>query len=494
MEDSNGSVYCADSTTTAEAPEQPQGLGTLLGRKEQPQVLPACLLNSIKEMVSAACSWQEATKSVMKSWIQRNTQLEGALSMCQAEMEKAASASLDTEMDGTHREACTAMFLAKIGETVTRLQEAQTQVEEALRRGCDADAELRRQLSLEEAPKRAPESFVYSRPCTEAESTSDAKEDAEGPQSESTEEPRDEEDFRPFAPFSEAPDASELPPFSGFGGGSAATVQEAQWESTKGSNKTLGLLLQSLQMGSFTSRARAAQALCSFACYDVQNCAAILREDGLQPITALMSSGVNKLQTLAAMLVGNLASNLDCRATLLHEGVVPPLVSLLTSGRLDAKKAAATALSNLARDDFLGSSTVIECGALPPLIQLLSRGGPEEQALVAMALRNIAAAGPTSTMVVRAGALPPLVQLLGSSYEGARVEAAWALAALSVEPANHQPLIRTGALYALVSLSGLLSPVGEAACWSLNVMSQSPRLQAALWDLSWGGPAHGPLS
>lgn len=484
MDDSNGSVHDAECATTAEAPEQPQGLGTLLGRKEQPQVLPACLLNLIKEMVSAASSWQEATDSVMKSWMQRNAQLEGALAMCQVEMEKAAAASLDTEMDGTHPKARTAMFLAKIRETVMRLQEAQTQAEEALRRGCDADAELRRQLSLEEAPKRAPESFVDSRPCTEAESTSDAKEDAEGPQSESTAEPRDEEDFRPFAPFSEAPDASELPPFSGFG--SAAAVQ---WESlapTKGSNKTLGLLLQSLQMGSFTSRARAAQALCSFACYDVQNCAAVLREDGLQPIMALMSSGVNKLQTLAAMVVGNLASNLDCRATLLQEGVVPPLVSLLSSGRLDAKKAAATALSNLARDDFLGSCTVIECGALPPLIQLLSRGGSEEQALVAMALRNIAAAGPTSTMVVRAGALPPLVQLLGSSYEGARVEAAWALAALSVEPANHQPLISTGALYALVSLSGVLSPVGEAASWSLNVMAQSPRLQAALWDLSWG--------
>lgn len=109
-------------------------------------------------------------------------------------------------------------------------------------------------------------------------------------------------------------------------------------------------------------------------------------------------------------------ANAETQQAVAAGGAIPPLLSLLNGMNVLGQVHAASALSNIARENEANQNQIVAAGGIPTLLELLSSRSPEAQAQGASALAQIARFNRENQgKIANAGALPQLVALLISN-------------------------------------------------------------------------------
>ena len=139
----------------------------------------------------------------------------------------------------------------------------------------------------------------------------------------------------------------------------------------------------------------------------------IARSGAIEPLIALLDSGVDESQIAAASALASLASSHAARQEeIAAAGAVAPLVSLLRMGSNKAQMQAAAALASLSELQQL-QAPIIKAGGVAPLVRLARVGTADAQFLAATAIANVCSENSEAQSAAsRAGAVPILIGML----------------------------------------------------------------------------------
>jgi vacuolar protein 8 len=129
-----------------------------------------------------------------------------------------------------------------------------------------------------------------------------------------------------------------------------------------------------LREGDDASKAFAARALGNMACIKAATRVPIAEAGGIPLLVELLRDGSAEAKLFAAFALGNLAYNNDNEVLIAEAGGIPPLVDLLRDGSTkNAKRWAAVALRQLARNNDASQVAIAAALCLEALVELVRR-------------------------------------------------------------------------------------------------------------------------
>ena len=209
-------------------------------------------------------------------------------------------------------------------------------------------------------------------------------------------------------------------------------------------------LVALLASGSDDSQIVAASTLASLAASHAARQESIAAAGAVVPLVSLLRMGSNKAQMQAASALASLSELQQLQAPIIKAGGVAPLVRLARVGTADAQFLSATAIANLCSENAQAQTAAANAGAVPILIGMLRSGKVTMPA--ASALARLAAGSSTVRDSIAQDGLAPLLALLNGVNVPAQVQAAAALAELARDPKAQIAISKAGGIRPLIAM------------------------------------------
>lgn len=169
------------------------------------------------------------------------------------------------------------------------------------------------------------------------------------------------------------------------------------------------------------------------------------------------------LREVAAAKLMSLSDMAPDNAALIGQNGIAPLVALLVNGSTNAQAYAAAALANCSRTNKQRQLEITKAGGMATLASILRSGGSSAQEAAAAATAAVTEAIENQSAAIKAGAVIPLVALLKSGTLAAQIHASRAVGNLCKEnpSAQEQVLKEKGTAKLLGLLSSGKTQVSE---------------------------------
>ncbi|XP_015214679.2 ankyrin and armadillo repeat-containing protein isoform X2 [Lepisosteus oculatus] len=177
---------------------------------------------------------------------------------------------------------------------------------------------------------------------------------------------------------------------------------------------------------------------------------------------------------------------------IMDAGGIPALMALLCSGRQTLQCVAAAVVCNMSEREAV-SRGLVECGAVPVLVQLLHSPLPELQSRCTVILADLAlCSSEYQALIAQLGGIVPVVQLLGSDLEDVLISVVNCVRALCLHStANQSAVVKEGGIPPLVEFLTIKSDVLQAA--SSAALAELARGHRQNQDAICAAGAIGPL-